>query len=159
MGPGCGRFWTASPTTYGEKKEDSSKAPTILKTTSWWRPETSPKRYSSGKNHIQGTTETLLLAIFDSMKKVHGMGARERLLLQIAVPLHDCGKYMSHEQMWRSALTVSSWLRRSSACPQKRRRVIASAVRYNTTEFVYYGNNTDNGPVNGQETVIFWWPS
>ena len=33
------------------------------------------KRYSSGKNHIQGTTE-IALAIFDSMKKVHGMGSR-----------------------------------------------------------------------------------
>ena len=52
------------------------------------------KRYSSSKNHIQGTTK-LALTIFDSMKKVHGMGARERLLLQIAVQLHDCGKYIS----------------------------------------------------------------
>ena len=52
------------------------------------------KRYSSGKNHILGTTK-LALTIFDSMKKVHGMGARERLLLQIAVQLHDCGKYIS----------------------------------------------------------------
>ena len=52
------------------------------------------KRYSTGKNHINGTTE-IALAIFDSIKKVHGMGARERLLLQIAVLLHDCGKYIS----------------------------------------------------------------
>ena len=52
------------------------------------------KRYSTGKDHIKGTTE-LALAIFDSMKKVHGMGDRERLLLQIAVQLHDCGKYIS----------------------------------------------------------------
>ena len=53
------------------------------------------KRYSSGKNHIQGTTE-IALAIFDSMKKVHGMGSRERLLLQIAVQLHDCVKVHQH---------------------------------------------------------------
>ena len=33
------------------------------------------KRYSTGKDHIKGTTE-LALAIFDSMKKVHGMGDR-----------------------------------------------------------------------------------
>lgn len=52
------------------------------------------KRYSTGKDHIKGTTD-LALAIFDSMKKVHGMGDRERLLLQIAVQLHDCGKYIS----------------------------------------------------------------
>ena len=29
------------------------------------------------------------------MKKIHGMGARERLLLQIAAMLHDVGKYIS----------------------------------------------------------------
>ena len=33
------------------------------------------------------------------MKKVHGMGDRERLLLQIAVQLHDCGKYISMEKV------------------------------------------------------------
>ena len=37
----------------------------------------------------------LCLDIFDSMKKVHGMGSRERLLLQISALLHDCGKYIS----------------------------------------------------------------
>ena len=44
------------------------------------------KRYSSSKSHIQGTMN-LCLNIFDSMKKVHGMGTRERLLLQIAAPV------------------------------------------------------------------------
>lgn len=52
------------------------------------------KRYSSSKSHIQGTMN-LCLDIFDSMKKVHGMSPRERLLLQIAALLHDCGKYIS----------------------------------------------------------------
>ena len=33
------------------------------------------------------------------MKKVHGMGSRERLLLQIAALLHDCGKYISMENV------------------------------------------------------------
>ena len=48
------------------------------------------KRYSSSKSHIQGTMN-LCLNIFDSMKKVHGMGKREdfsfrlRLYFMIAV--------------------------------------------------------------------------
>ena len=33
--------------------------------------------------------------IFDTMKKIHGLGKRERLLLQVAAILHDCGKYIS----------------------------------------------------------------
>ena len=44
------------------------------------------KRYMSSKNHTQAVMKNAL-AIFDGMKKVHGMGARERLLLQIAVIL------------------------------------------------------------------------
>ena len=33
------------------------------------------------------------------MKKIHGMDSRERLLLQIAVVLHNCGKFMSLEDV------------------------------------------------------------
>lgn len=52
------------------------------------------KRYMSSKNHT-GAVSQNALAIFDGMKKIHGMGKRERLLLQIAILLHDCGNYIS----------------------------------------------------------------
>ena len=39
--------------------------------------------------------EKIAIRIFESTKKLHGMGARERLLLQIASILYDCGKYIS----------------------------------------------------------------
>lgn len=94
------------------------------------------KRYSSGKNHIQGTT-ALALAIFDSMKKVHGMGARERLLLQIAVQLHDCGKYISMGDVAECSYRIIMATEIIGLSTEER-QVIASAVRYNTTEFVYY---------------------
>ena len=99
------------------------------------------KRYSSGKNHIQGTTE-IALAIFDSMKKVHGMGSRERLLLQIAVQLHDCGKYISMGDVAECSYRIIMATEIIGLSTEER-RVIASAVRYNTTEFVYYGNYDD----------------
>ncbi len=41
----------------------------------------------------------MALDIFDSTRKIHGMGKRERLLLQIAVLLHDCGKYISMSEV------------------------------------------------------------
>ncbi len=99
------------------------------------------KRYSSGKNHIQGTTK-LALAIFDSMKKVHGMGARERLLLQIAVQLHDCGKYISMSDVAECSYRIIMATEIIGLSTEER-QIIASAVRYNTTEFIYYEKNDD----------------
>lgn len=52
------------------------------------------KRYGVSKPHVQ-SVEKIALAIFDGMKKFPGLGQRERLLLQCAVYLHDCGKYVS----------------------------------------------------------------
>lgn len=99
------------------------------------------KRYSSSKDHIQGTTG-LALAIFDSMKKVHGMGTRERLLLQIAVQLHDCGKYISMADVAECSYRIIMATEIIGLSTEER-QVIASAVRYNTTEFVYYENFDD----------------
>ncbi len=52
------------------------------------------ERYMSYTPHIDALTQMATL-IFDTMKKVHGLGKRERLLLQVAAILHDCGKYIS----------------------------------------------------------------
>ena len=78
------------------------------------------------------------------MKKVHGMGSRERLLLQIAVQLHDCGKYISMGDVAECSYRIIMATEIIGLSTEER-RVIASAVRYNTTEFVYYGNY-DDGP-------------
>ncbi|MCF0133718.1 MAG: exopolyphosphatase [Blautia sp.] len=94
------------------------------------------KRYSSGKNHIQGTTD-IAVAIFDSMKKVHGMGSRERLLLQIAVQLHDCGKYISMGDVAACSYSIIMATEIIGLSTEER-EVIASAVRFNTAEFVYF---------------------
>lgn len=94
------------------------------------------KRYSSGKSHIQGTTQ-LALTIFDSIKKIHGMGPRERLLLQIAVQLHDCGKYISMGDVAECSYHIIMSTEIIGLSTQER-QIIASAVRYNTMEFGYY---------------------
>ncbi len=110
------------------------------------------KRYSSGKNHIQGTTN-LALAIFDSMKKVHGMGARERLLLQIAVQLHDCGKYISMADVAECSYRIIMATEIIGLSTEER-QVIASAVRYNTTEFVYYENFDDGSGLDRERYLL-----
>lgn len=52
------------------------------------------ERYMSYTPHIEALTQMSAL-IFDTMKKQHGLGRRERLLLGVAAILHDCGKYIS----------------------------------------------------------------
>ena len=95
------------------------------------------KRYSTGKNHINGTTE-IALAIFDSIKKVHGMGARERLLLQMAVLLHDCGKYISMGDVSECSYRIIMETE-IIGLSTRERNIIANVVRYNTKEFRHYG--------------------
>jgi exopolyphosphatase/guanosine-5'-triphosphate,3'-diphosphate pyrophosphatase len=68
------------------------------------------------------------------MKKIHGRGARERLLLQIAVLLHDCGKYISMGDVAECSyriITATEIIGLST----RERQIIANAVRYNTVEF------------------------
>ncbi len=101
------------------------------------------KRYSSGKNHIQGTT-SLALAIFDSTKKIHGMGSRERLLLQIAVQLHDCGKYISMQDVAECSYRIIMATEIIGLSTEER-HIIACAVRYNTTRLMKYGDIPEEG--------------
>ena len=93
------------------------------------------KRYSSGKNHIQGTTD-IALAIFDSTKKIHGMGKRERLLLQLAVQLHDCGKYISMGAVSECSYRIIMETEIIGLSTDER-TIIANAVRYNNADFRY----------------------
>ena len=94
------------------------------------------KRYN-GSTRRADTLEHITTTIFDSMKKVHGMGKRERLLIQIAALLHDCGKYISMGNVSECSyqIIMSTEIIGLSSLERK---MIAYAVRYNTTAFVYY---------------------
>ena len=52
------------------------------------------KRYGSYIPHLKAL-DKMSSQIFDAMKKYHGMGKRERLIVRSAAILHDCGKYIS----------------------------------------------------------------
>lgn len=69
--------------------------------------------------------------VFDSMKRVHGMGKRERLLLQVAAILHDCGKYVSlvnGPECAYSIIMASEIIGLSHL----EREIVACTVKYNT---------------------------
>ena len=77
-----------------------------------------------------------MLNIFDGMKKYHGLGKRERLLLQISAILHDCGNYISMKTPGECAYNIilSTEIIGMS---HKERVIIANVVKYNTMEFDY----------------------
>ena len=56
------------------------------------------KRYKGSEERAK-TLSLIALQIFDTMKRIHGMGERERLLVRLCAILHDCGKYISMQNL------------------------------------------------------------
>lgn len=94
------------------------------------------KRYmcSRKRNEIM---ETLALSIFDTMKKVHGLGKRERLLLQIAAQLNDCGKYISQTDVGECSFRIIM-ATEIIGLSHAEREIVAYVAKYNRDEFEYY---------------------
>lgn len=94
------------------------------------------KRYQCNKAHIKAL-EDLSLAIFDKLKKIHGMNKRERLLLQIAVILHGIGKYISLSSVADCSYSIIMSTE-IIGLSHSEREIIANVVKYNTSDFNYY---------------------
>lgn len=88
------------------------------------------ERYMSFSPHIEALSNMATL-IFDTMKKVHGLGKRERLLLQVAAILHDCGKYISFSNgpVCAYDIIMASEI---IGLTHAEREIIANVVLYNT---------------------------
>lgn len=99
------------------------------------------KRYQSLSPHTEAMS-VLAVQIFDSIKKVHGLGRRERLLLQIAAILHDCGKYISFSNvgMHSYEIIMASEI---IGLTHLEREIVALTVLYNTRPLEEYGNFSD----------------
>lgn len=94
------------------------------------------KRYMGSKRRGE-TLEQIALTIFDSMKKIHGLGKRDRLLLQIATLLHDCGKYISLTNVGECSysIIISTEI---IGLSHLEREMVAHIVKYNHIDFNYY---------------------
>ncbi len=81
--------------------------------------------------------ENISLKIFDSTRKYHGMGGRERLLMRIAALLHDCGKYISMSDSGECSydIIMSTEI---IGLSHLEREIVANVVRYNHSSFVYF---------------------
>lgn len=94
------------------------------------------KRYMGSRKRAE-TLEKLTLTIFDSMKKIHGLGKRERLYLQIAAILHDCGKYISLVNLGDCSFSIIM-ATEIIGLSHAEREMIAFIVRFNHEGFRYY---------------------
>lgn len=93
------------------------------------------KRYQCNKGHIKNM-EKLALETFDKIKKRAGLNERDRLLLQIAVILHGCGKYISLSDGADCSYSIVMSTEIIGLSTEDR-RIIANVVRYNTLDFSY----------------------
>ena len=100
-----------------------------------FRSQNISKRYMGSRRRSE-TLEKIATTIFDSMKKVHGLGRRERLLLRIATLLHDCGKYISLVNLGECSyhIILSTEI---IGLSHKEREIVANVVKYNHMDFDY----------------------
>lgn len=94
------------------------------------------KRYMGSRRRSE-TLEKIALTIYDSMKRVHGLGNRERLLLRIATLLHDCGKYISLVNLGECSYNIIMSTE-IIGLSHVERQIVANIVKYNHMDFDYY---------------------
>lgn len=86
------------------------------------------KRYDVSKPHTLNMDMTAT-AIFDAMKPLHGMDEKERLMLRVAVMLHDVGKYISYNLIGESSYNIIM-ANEIIGLSHTEREIIAVAARY-----------------------------
>ncbi|MDR1663899.1 MAG: HD domain-containing protein [Clostridiales bacterium] len=63
------------------------------------------KRYHTRDAHYNRVFEYSMV-IFEKMKKIHGLGSRDKVLLQTSAILHDSGKYINNREHYRHSFEI-----------------------------------------------------
>ena len=94
------------------------------------------RRYQ-GSRVLSAELEKMSLKIFDAVRRGAGLGHRERLLLQIAAILCDCGRYISLVNAGESSYNIilSTEI---IGLSHLEREIVANVARYSYMPFVYY---------------------
>ncbi len=99
------------------------------------------KRYDSYQPHLKALFK-LSGEIFDAMKKYHGLGKRQRILMQCIAILHDCGKYISLSEAAFCSYTIIM-TSEILGLTHKERELIATTVEFNRNPVEAYENLSD----------------
>ncbi len=110
------------------------------------------KRYKASQAHNRNVGD-IAVEIFDRMKKVHGLGQRERLLLQIAVILHSCGKFISLTDVSECAYNIIL-ATEIIGLSHEEWAIVAYTVKYNTSRFIYYDELETKTDLDEKEYMI-----
>ncbi|MCR5743043.1 MAG: HD domain-containing protein [Lachnospiraceae bacterium] len=94
------------------------------------------KKYSGDRNHTEYIEDKCML-LFDATKKLHGLGKQEKLLLQLAAILHDCGKFVSITAPGQCAYDIIM-ASEILGISHEERKIVANIVKYNTMPFDLY---------------------
>jgi exopolyphosphatase/guanosine-5'-triphosphate,3'-diphosphate pyrophosphatase len=87
-------------------------------------------RYRVEEAHVKNV-EVCALAIFDAIRKRFGLTQRDRLLIRIAVMLHEVGKYISLNNNGACAYQIITY-NEIIGLSHEERKLIAYVVMYNT---------------------------
>lgn len=88
------------------------------------------KRYRCNKEHNVNVTK-IACQIFDKTKKIHGLKNKERLQLEIAATLHDCGKFINMNGAGFNSYSIIMSTE-IMGLSHKEREEVANIVRYNS---------------------------
>ncbi len=99
------------------------------------------KRFHCFSPHIEALSK-LSAKIFDTMKKIHGLNKRHRLLLEVATILHDCGKYVSIANSARCTYEIIM-ASEIMGLSHLEREIVAMTVLYHTIPLVDYEELSD----------------
>ncbi len=98
------------------------------------------KRYLGSKSRRE-TLQKIALTIFDSTTELHGLTKRDRLLLNIATILHDCGKYISLVYLGDCCYNIIMSTE-IIGLSHIERAIVANVVRFNHEDFEYYNGGS-----------------
>ncbi|MBB6218946.1 exopolyphosphatase/guanosine-5'-triphosphate,3'-diphosphate pyrophosphatase [Anaerosolibacter carboniphilus] len=88
------------------------------------------KRYEYDEAHAR-EVEAKALLLFDELKKLHGLGKREKLLLQLAAILHDIGKYIDLNRHYVHSYHIIMALELMGISWEEK-QIIANVARYHS---------------------------